>query len=61
MQHPVQFDPRQAAESLSRVAAQSQRLVANFLTRRADSGGFGMGDPASVGKAFGDLDPADDG
>ena len=55
MQHPVQFDPRQAAESLSRVAEQSQRLVANFLTRRADGGGLGMGDPASIGKTFADL------
>ena len=55
MQQPMHFDPRQAAESLSRVAEQSQRMVTKFLTRHPDVGGFGMGDPGNIGNAFADL------
>jgi polyhydroxyalkanoate synthase len=55
MQQTVQYDPHKAAESLSRVAEQSQRLVANFLARRPDLNVLGMGDAGSVGKAFADL------
>ena len=55
MQQPMQFDPRQAAESLSRVAEQSQRMVTKFLARQPDGGGFGMGDPSNIGNAFADL------
>ena len=56
MQQPMQFDPRQAAESLARVAEQSQRMVTKFLTRQPDGGGgFGMADPGKIGNAFADL------
>ena len=55
MQQPMHFDPRQAAESLSRVAEQSQRMVAKFLTRQPEGGGFGMGDPSKIGNVFADL------
>jgi len=55
MQQPMHFDPRQAAESLSRVAEQSQRMVTKFLARQPDGGGFGMGDPSNIGNAFADL------
>ena len=55
MQQPMHFDPRQAAESLSRVAEQSQRMVTKFLTRQPGGGGFGMGDPSNIGNAFADL------
>ena len=55
MQQPMHFDPRQAAESLSRVAEQSQRMVTKFLTRQPGGGGFGMGDPGNIGNAFADL------
>ena len=55
MQQPMQFDPRQAAESLSRVAEQSQRMVTKFLARQPDGGGFGMGKPSNIGNAFADL------
>ena len=55
MQQPMHFDPRQAAESLSRVAEQSQRMVTKFLTRQPGGGGFGMGDPGNIGNTFADL------
>ena len=55
MEQPMHFDPRQTAESLSRVAEQSQRMVTKFLARQPDGGGFGMGDPSNIGNAFADL------
>jgi polyhydroxyalkanoate synthase subunit PhaC len=45
-------DPIQFSESLARVAARSQRLVAEFLSRGPTEANLGMSDPASVGSAF---------
>ena len=49
-------EPRPDADELSRqiagVAEQSQRLVADFLTRQAVPEGIGMGSPLAIGAAF---------
>ena len=50
-----QFDPRQASQSLARIAERSQQLVGGFLHRRQDISGIGMIDPANVGRAFAEL------
>ena len=49
------FDPRQASQSLARIAERSQQLVGGFLHRRQDISGIGMIDPANVGRAFAEL------
>ena len=45
-------NPSGKAEELLRVAAQSQRIVTEFLTRRGAEGHLGTGDPMNIGKAF---------
>ncbi|MSO74482.1 MAG: class I poly(R)-hydroxyalkanoic acid synthase [Alphaproteobacteria bacterium] len=45
-------NPSTKAEELLRVAAQSQRIVTEFLTRRGAEGHLGTGDPMNIGKAF---------
>src|SRR5262245_2197649 len=52
---PIAFDPAKAAESFARVAEQSQRLIADFMSRQQSPGGLGMADPADVGKVFAEL------
>ena len=47
-----QANPTAAAEEFMRVAAQSQRIVSEFLSRQAAEGHLGTADPMNVGKAF---------
>jgi len=47
------MDPIQLSLSLAGIAARSQRLMSDFLTRRPDLAG--LGDPAGIGRAFLDL------
>ena len=44
--------PEAIATSMSEIAARSQRLVSDFLTRQAEGGGAGLGDPFNIGAAF---------
>ena len=50
---PQAMDPLRLAASLAEIAARSQRLTVDFLTRRPDLAN--LGDPAGIGRAFLDL------
>ncbi|MFQ5785849.1 MAG: PHA/PHB synthase family protein [Alphaproteobacteria bacterium] len=47
-------DPGQAstADGMAEIAARSQRIVSEFLTRQADGSGLGLADPLNIGSAF---------
>ena len=47
------IDPLALASSLAEIAARTQRLTVDFLTRRPDLGN--LGDPGGIGRAFLDL------
>ena len=49
------FDLQHVSENLGRIAEHSQRLVANFLSRRQAVDALGMTDAGSIGKAFTEL------
>jgi len=48
-------DPAELSRRLAEVAEQSQRLVAEFLSRQNDDGGVGMADPMAIGATFFEL------
>ena len=45
-------DPEKMAQTWSEIAQRSQRLVGDFLSRQAENGSLGMGDPLNIGNAF---------
>ncbi|HUN53362.1 MAG TPA: class I poly(R)-hydroxyalkanoic acid synthase [Candidatus Sulfotelmatobacter sp.] len=48
-------DPAELARNMVRIAAQSQRLVADFLARQAADGAAGGVDPLNIGSAFQEM------
>ncbi len=49
---PEEAGNDELASSVAEIAARSQRIVNEFLTRQADGGGLGMADPLNIGSAF---------
>ncbi len=47
-----QAQPENPAATMAEIAARSQRIVNEFLTRQAEADGLGMADPLNVGSAF---------
>jgi polyhydroxyalkanoate synthase subunit PhaC len=48
-------DPAELSRRLAEVAEQSQRIVAEFLSRQNGDGGVGMADPMAIGATFFEL------
>jgi polyhydroxyalkanoate synthase len=48
-------DPLEMSRMMTRIAEQSQRLVADFLAKQAEMPGIGMSDPLNIGQAFFDM------
>ncbi|HSE77669.1 MAG TPA: class I poly(R)-hydroxyalkanoic acid synthase [Alphaproteobacteria bacterium] len=48
-------DPLEMSRMMTRIAEQSQRLVAEFLAKQAEMPGIGMSDPLNIGQAFFDM------
>ncbi len=48
-------DPLEVSRMMARIAEQSQRLVADFLSHQNGSSGLGMSDPLNIGQAFFDM------
>ena len=54
--HDVKIpDPLEMSRMMTRIAEQSQRLVAEFLAKQAEMPGIGMSDPLNIGQAFFDM------
>src|SRR5271156_1688598 len=48
-------DPAEFAKNIVKIAAQSQRLVADFLKRQQADGAAGSADPLNIGSAFQEM------
>ncbi|CAA6604005.1 Poly-beta-hydroxybutyrate polymerase [Rhodospirillaceae bacterium LM-1] len=48
-------DPKELSQAVASIAERSQRLMADFVSRQAESPSMGMADPLNIGRAFAEM------